>query len=81
MVFLSDLFLGTKDKWNKKQEKMGEVVTDAGRTGTSLVYGIKRKGFDRKEDRLEMERNVRTKERLLNLRFNPYVVNYNTGVE
>jgi hypothetical protein len=63
---------------------MGDEITETGRKGISVksysINGKSRNGLDNEKDRKEMERKVKASEVLLNLRFHPNLVNYNTGV-
>lgn len=85
MVFLSDILTGKSKNLIKKQDKKGEEVSDMGRKGMQVVsYGKNGKyhsGLDNEKDRKDMERKVRASESLLNLRFRPRLINYNTSVD
>ncbi|MBN1597838.1 MAG: AsmA family protein [Bacteroidales bacterium] len=85
MVFLSDLLTGKSDRITKKQDKGGDDIADDGRKGTRVrsysEKGKRRSGLDSEKNWKEMERKVKASEALLNLRFHPHIVNYNTGVE
>jgi hypothetical protein len=84
MVFLSDILTGKSKKISKKQDEIGDEITETGRKGISVksysINGKSRNGLDNEKDRKEMERRVKTSEVLLNLRFHPNMVNYNTRV-
>jgi hypothetical protein len=85
MVFLSDILTGKSKRINKRQDKIGDEITETDRNGISVksysIDGKSRSGFDNEKDRKEMERKVKASEALLNLRFNPHIINYNTGVQ
>jgi len=84
MVFLGDVLTGKSKKLIKKQEEMGDEITDAGRKGTLVKSysenGKSHSGRDTKENQAEMKRKVKASEALLDLRFHPKIINYNTGV-
>jgi hypothetical protein len=83
-VFLSDLLTGKSKKIIKKQNETGNEITVAGRKGIRLKsYSIGKKsrnGLDNETDRQQMQNTIRASEGLLKVRFNPYIINYNTGV-
>ena len=85
IVFLGDIITGKSDRKLKKQDAMGEEISIDGRKGTMVksysLNGKSRSGLDNKKDRKEMERKVKASETLLNLRFHPNLVNYDTGVK
>lgn len=80
-IFMSDLFLGKSERIKKKQDKTGEIATDSRNRGIPLRYGSRGVDYDLEKDRNEMERSIKTSERLLKLRFNPYIVSYETGIK
>ncbi len=86
IVFLSEIIYGKGKRINKKQDKMGEEVTSTGRkkSGTLVksysLDGKSRSGFDNEKEQEKMRSKVRASEALLNVRFHPKTVNYNTGV-
>jgi len=83
-VFLKDILLGKSKKLIKEQNNQGEEISKAGRKGILLKsYSIGKKsgnGLDNKDDREIMQNKIRASESLLNVRFLPQIVNYNTGV-
>ncbi|UCH13370.1 MAG: AsmA family protein [Bacteroidales bacterium] len=84
IVFLSDILYGKSDRRKRKQDEMGEEITSAGRKGRLVksysLDGKRRSGLDTKSDQEKMRSRVKASEALLNLRFHPNMVNYNTGV-
>jgi len=84
IVYISDILYGKSDKRIRKQDEMGEEITSAGRKGILIksysIDGKSHSGRDNKSDQEKMRSRVKVSEGLLNLRFHPYVVNYNTGV-
>jgi hypothetical protein len=84
IVYLSDLLTGKSQNRIEKQDRQGEEITSAGRKGTMVrsysIDGKRRSGFDNQKDQNEMKRKIMASERLLNVRFHPHLVNYNTGV-
>lgn len=86
IVFLSEIIYGKGKRINKKQNQMGEEVTSTGRkkSGTLVrsysLNGKSRSGFDNEKEQEKMRSKVRASEALLNVRFHPKTVNYNTGV-
>ena len=85
MVFLSDILTGKSKKRIKKQDKIGEEITKTDRNGIKVVSysldGESKSGLDNDDDRNEMKRIINVDEALLNIRFHPGVISYNTGVE
>jgi hypothetical protein len=87
IVFLSEIIYGKSNRISKKQNKMGEEVTSTGRkkSGTLVksysINGKSRSGLDNKKDQEKMRSMVKASEGLLNVRFHPYNVSYNTGVQ
>ncbi len=85
IVFLRDILTGKSKKRLEKQDEMGEEISSADRKGTMVksysINGKNRSGLDNEKDREEMKTKVLTSEKLLNVRFHPKVVNYNTGVK
>ena len=86
IVFLSEIIYGKSKRINKKQDKMGEEVVSTGhkKSGTLVksysLDGKSRSGLDNKNDQEKMRSRVKASEALLNVRFHPKSVNYNTGV-
>ena len=85
-VYMSDILTSKNPKINKKQDKIGDVISSSDRKGGILVksYSINGKsksGLDNKIDQLNMSINVKTSNTQLLLRFNPYNINYDTGVK
>lgn len=85
IVFLSDILTGKSNKIKRQQDRGGDEISEAGRRGIAVksysIGGRSRSGLDNKNDREEMQTKVLTSEKLLNVRFHPKVVNYNTGVK
>ncbi len=84
IVFLSDIIYGKSDRRKRKQEEMGEEISSAGRKGTLVrsysENGNRHSGLDSKKEQEKMRSRVRASEALLNVRFHPKTVNYNTGL-
>jgi len=84
IVFLSDIIYGKSDRRKRKQEEMGEEISSAGRKGTLVKSysedGKSHSGLDNEKEQEKMRSRVRASEALLNVRFHPKTVNYNTGV-
>jgi hypothetical protein len=85
IVFLSDILTGKSQKRIEKQNEIGDEITSAGRKGTMVksysLGGKHRSGLDNVKDQDEMKRKVKASEGLLNVRFHPNTINYNTGVK
>lgn len=83
-VRLGEILLGKSKKQLKKQEAMGDVLTEENKNSIFIKsFGRKEKngtGLDNKKDRNNMEKKVRTKNAMLNLIFHPKLVNFETGV-
>ena len=83
---VSEIIYGKSKRINKKQDKMGEEVVSTGhkKSGTLVksysLDGKSRSGLDNKNDQEKMRSRVKASEALLNVRFHPKSVNYNTGV-
>jgi hypothetical protein len=84
IVFLSDILTGKSRKLIEKQDRIGDEITSTGRKGTLVksysINGKSHSGLDNKSDQEKMRSKVKASEGLLNVRFHPNVVNYNTGV-
>ncbi len=86
IVFLSDILTGKNTKLIKKQNKTGDEITSADMKGGTLVKsysinGKSRSGLDNKSDQEKMRSKIKSSEGLLNVRFHPNVINYDTGVK
>jgi hypothetical protein len=84
IVFLSDILYGKSDRRKKKQDEIGEEITSAGRKGRLVTAysenGKRRTGLDSQKEQEKMRSRVKASEALLNVRFHPKTVNYDTGV-
>ncbi len=85
MVFLSDILTGKSKKRIKKQNEIGDEITSAGRKGIKIKsYSEDGKSGSKPElndkERDEMSRKIKDRQKHLELRFNPFMINYNTGV-
>jgi len=84
IIFLSDIIYGKSIRRTRKQDEMGEEIDSAGRKGF-LVKSYSENGKrhtwpDSKTDQEKMRSRVKASEALLNVRFHPKTVSYNTGV-
>ncbi len=84
IVFLSDILYGKSDRRKKKQDEIGEEITSTGRKGRLVKSysdkGKRRTGFDSPKEQEKWRSRIKTSEALLNVRFHPTTVNYDTGV-
>jgi hypothetical protein len=84
IVFLSDILYGKSDRRKRKQDEIGEEITSADRKGRLVkAYsenGKRRTGLDSQKEQEKMRSRVKASEALLNVRFHPKTINYDTGV-
>lgn len=84
-VFLSDILTGKSKRRIEKQDEIGEDIVTAGRKGTLVksfsLDGKSKSGLDNEKDQAEMRKKVKVAEGLLNVRFHPKMVSYDTGIK
>ncbi|MBN2347795.1 MAG: AsmA family protein [Bacteroidales bacterium] len=83
-IHLGAILLGQSKKLLKEQAKMGDIVGEDTRSSVFLVSssdkGKSKNGFDNKNLRKKMEVKINAQEAILNLRFHPTIISYETGV-
>jgi hypothetical protein len=84
IVFLSEILTGKSKRLIEEQNEIGDEATTADRKGTMVksysIDGKSHSGLDNEKDQDEMKRKIKASEGLLNIRFHPNTINYNTGV-
>ena len=84
-LHLKDLLLGKSKKLLKEQAKLGDEAGKDKRSTRDIISEMKNgkmsTRLDNKDSKNKMSLKIKTQEALLNLKFHPKVVVYDTGVE
>lgn len=81
---LSDILFGKSEKVKKKQAKSGDKAVEDDRNKREIVSysidGKNKNGFDNSKLQNDMKRKIMMQDKLLDLRFNPRLFNFETNV-
>lgn len=86
-IHLSQILFSKSKKLMERQAKSGDHVSedDVDKNAIKLIYahvdGKNKKGFDNKASQKAMERKINTQFTILNLRFIPAMIKFDTGVK
>ncbi len=86
IVFLSEIITGKSNRINKKQDRMGEDVSDTGhkKNGTLVkseyLKGESKSGLDNPKEQQRIANKIKSAEFWLKLYFYPKLANYSTDV-
>ncbi len=84
-LHLQDLLMGKSKKLKKEQAKLGDEAGNDNRSTRDIISEMKNgkpsTRLDNKDSKNEMGRTIKVQETLLNLKFYPKIVVYDTGVK